>query len=109
MNALSQVFGVTFYDGATWGELGRPADHPLMDGLEVVSLAEPNGVPFTFEGGEALAFAYDDPAMALVPYGDAGGEVLVIGDIGILRPNGGTDAPRNLPFWLNLAQYALQR
>ena len=109
VNALSQVFGVSFYDGATWSELGRPADHALMDGLEVVSLAESNGLPFTFEGGEALAFASNDPVMALVPFGNAGGEVVVMGDIGILRTNAGTDPRRNLPFWLNLAQYALQR
>ena len=109
MNALSQVFGVTFYDGATWSELGQAGDHRLVEGLETLRLAESNGVPFTYERGESLAFMYGDPVMALVPFGRAGGEVLVIGDLGILRTNGGTDAPRNLPFWINLAQYALQR
>jgi hypothetical protein len=109
MNALSEVFGVTFYDGAKWGELGRSAEHALTEGLELVSLVESNGVSFTFEGGEPLAFAGNDAVLALVPYGDAGGEVLVIGDIGVIRSNWGTDAPHNLPFWLNLAEYALHR
>jgi hypothetical protein len=109
MNALSQVFGVTFHAGATWSELGRAADHPLMDGVEVLSLAESNGLPFTFETGEPLAFVADDVVMALLPYGDAGGEVLVVGDLGIFRLVGESSAARNQQFWLNLAEYALER
>jgi hypothetical protein len=106
MNAVAQLFGVTFYDGATWGELASAADHPLVDGIELVGLAESNGVPFTFEAGEALAHAYGDPVMALVPYGEAGGEVLVAGDLGVFRPDNLFDSPRNLQLWVNLAQYA---
>ncbi|HUV72748.1 MAG TPA: M28 family peptidase [Anaerolineae bacterium] len=109
MNALSQVFGVTFYDGATWGELGRAGDHRLVEGLETLQLAESNGVPFTYESGESLAFMYGDPVMALVPHGDADGEVLVVGDLGMLRNAGDGDAPRNLQFWINLAEYCLER
>lgn len=109
MNALAQVFGVTFYDGATWGEIGQPGDHPLVQGLETLRLAESNGVPFTCERGESLAYMYGDPVMALVPYGDLGGEVLVIGDLGILRSNWYPDTSRNLQLWVNLARYALDR
>jgi hypothetical protein len=109
MNALAQLFGVTFYDGATWGELASADDHPLVDGIELVGLAESNGVPFTFQAGEALARAYGDPVMALVPYGEAGGEVLVVGDLGIFRPDTLYDSPRNLQFWVNLAEYAKER
>jgi hypothetical protein len=109
MNALAQVFGVTFYDGATWGEIGQPGDHPLVEGLETIRLAESNGVPFTYDKGESLAYMYGDPLMALVPYGDLGGEVLVLGDLGILRSNWDTDPVRNLQFWVNLARYALDR
>jgi len=109
VNALAQVFGVTFYDGATWGEIGQAGDHPLVDGLETLRLAESNGVPFTYEEGESLAFMYGDPVMALVPYGENGGEVLVLGDLGLLRSTWDTDPTRNLPLWLNLASYALER
>jgi hypothetical protein len=109
MNALSEVFGVTFYDGASWGALGQAGDHRLMQGLETLQLAESNGVPFTYESGEALAFAYGDPLMALVPHGDEGGEVLVMGDLGMLRTAGVGDTPRNLQFWINLAEYCVTR
>jgi hypothetical protein len=109
MNALAQAFGVTFYDGATWGEIGQAGDHTLVEGLETLRLAESNGVPFTYEEGESLAFMYGDPVMALVPYGEKGGEVLVMGDLGLLRNTYDTDTPRNLQLWLNLASYALER
>jgi hypothetical protein len=109
MNALSQVFGVTFYEGATWGTLGQPGDHPLLQGVEILQLAESNGVPFTYERGESLALMYGDPAMALVPYGEAGGQVLVLGDLGLLSDAGLGEAPRNLQFWINLARYCLER
>jgi len=52
---------------------------------------------------------YGDPVMALVPHGDADGEVLVVGDLGMLRNAGDPDAPRNLQFWINLAEYCLER
>jgi hypothetical protein len=109
MNALAEVFGVTFYDGATWGEWGQAGDHRLVQGLETLQLAESNGVPFTYERGESLAFMYGNPVMALVPYGDEGGEVLVMGDLGMLRNAGDGDTPRNLQFWINLAEYCLER
>jgi hypothetical protein len=109
MNALSQAFGVTFYEGATWGQLGQPGNHPLLQGVEILQLAESNGVPFTYQRGETLAFMYGDPAMALVPYGDAGGEVLVLGDLGLLSDAGLGENPRNLQFWINLARYCLER
>jgi len=109
MNALSEVFGVTFYDGAAWGELGQAGDHRLLEGLETLQLAESNGVRFTYESGESLAFMSGDPVMALVPHGDQGGEVLVIGDLGILGNAGFGDTPRNLQFWINLAEYCVAR
>jgi hypothetical protein len=39
-----------------------------------------------------------------VEYGDAGGQVLVLADVGML--SAGPEGPVNLPFWRNLAQYA---
>jgi len=109
MNALAEVFGVTFQDATTWGQLATPGDHPLVQGLEVIVLAESNGVPFAYQRGETLAQAHGEAIMALVPYGDQGGEVLIIGDLGILRAEWGEAAPRNLKLWLNLAQYAVDR
>ncbi|MDH4207255.1 MAG: M28 family metallopeptidase [Anaerolineae bacterium] len=109
VNALSEVFGVTFYEGAPWGELGQAGDHRLVQGLETLQLAKSNGVSFTYERGESLALVQGDPAMALVPYGDEGGEVLVMGDLGMLRNAGDGGTPRNLQLWINLAEYCLER
>jgi len=109
MNALAELFGITFHGGATWGELASPGTHPLVQDVEVISLADSNGVPFTYETGETLAEAHGDAVMALVPYGEAGGEVLVIADVGILRASWDQEVPRNLQFWVNLAQYAENR
>jgi hypothetical protein len=43
----------------------------------------------------------------LVDYGDAGGQVLVLADVGTLGAKWGP--PVNLPFWRNLAEYARSR
>ncbi len=109
MNALGEVFGITFHEGSTWGELASPGTHPLVQDREVIRLADSNGVPFTYDSGETLAQAHGDAVMALVPYGDEGGEVLVIADLGILRASSDQATPRNLQFWVNLAEYAKSR
>jgi hypothetical protein len=111
MNALAGVFGITFRDGTVPGGLASPGpdDHPLLQGVEVIGLAESNAVLFNYEDGQTLAQAQGEPVMALVPYGDAGGEVLVIGDANILRTQWSGESPRNLQFWLNLAEYGLER
>jgi len=108
-NALAGVFGVTFHDAATWGALASPGDHPLVRGLLDISLAESNAVLFSYETGESLADVHGDAVMALVPHGDAGGEVLVIGDLGIFSAGWGEETPHNLQLWLNLAEYARDR
>ena len=41
--------------------------------------------------------------MALVNYGDAGGQVLVLADVGML---GSGVEPAHFTFWQNLARYA---
>ena len=46
-------------------------------------------------------------AAALVDYGDGGGQVLALADVGML--GAGEEEPANLPFWLNLARYARSR
>jgi hypothetical protein len=45
--------------------------------------------------------------VALLDHGDAGGQVLVLADVGILGSAGGE--PQNLTFWRNLAEYARSR
>ena len=68
-----------------------------------------NGVPFTTENGSVLALSGREPAIVLLDYGDAGGQVLVLGDAGILFASyaGNEDwRDENLAFLQNLAQYA---
>ncbi len=109
MNALGEVFGITFHEGSTWGELASASTHALMQDSELIRLADSNGVPFTYDSGETLAQAHGDAVIALVPYGAEGGEVLVIADLGILRASPDQATPRNLQFWVNLAEYAKSR
>jgi hypothetical protein len=109
MNPLTEVFGITFRDSTTQGELASPSAHPLVRGLRDISLAGSNGVLFSYERGETLADMQGHPVMALVPYGDAGGEVLVMADLGVLGAGWGEEMIHNLQLWLNLAEYARDR
>jgi hypothetical protein len=104
-NDLAVRFGVTFRDGALKGaEAMGVGNHPLLQGLETLRLAEGNGVPFHLAAGQVLAQAGPEPAVALVEVGDAGGQVLVLADVGLLGAS--SPEPANLRFWQNLAQYA---
>ena len=108
VNALADRFGVTFRDGAFSSTQARAkAEHPLVEGITFLALAEGNGVPFSAAKAQVLAEAGGDPAIALVDYGDAGGQVLVLADAGMLGT--GYGEPANLPFWQNLARYARSR
>jgi hypothetical protein len=57
--------------------------------------------------GHVLARAGGEPAAVLLEYGKAGGQVLVLTDVGML--GAGWSEPRNLPFWQNLARFARSR
>jgi hypothetical protein len=104
-NGLATRFGVTFHDGVLEGAEARTRGRsPLVEGVKRLSLAEANGVPFTIEEGQTLAQVGSEPAAALLDFGDAGGQVLVLADVGML--GNGEEEPANLPFWLNLARYA---
>jgi hypothetical protein len=54
-----------------------------------------------------LAQVGGKPVVGLVSYGQAGGEVLALADVGMLGSGVGT--PQNLGFWQNLARYARSR
>ncbi|MEJ2732941.1 MAG: M28 family peptidase [Anaerolineae bacterium] len=110
-NALASRFGITYQQGSLkGGEASIEGKHPLMEGLQTLRLSEGNGVPFGLSGeseGQVLAMAGNVPAAALVAYGDAGGEVLVLADVGSLSSL--WEWPHNYPFWQNLARYARSR
>ncbi len=101
-NLLAEPFGITFEQGPlNAGQASSQRNHPLVDGLTTIALFG-GAVPFTMESGEVLASVGTEPVVALVEYGDAGGEVLVLGDVAILATG---YEPENLAFWQNLAEY----
>lgn len=106
VNALGERFGVSFTTGGLAGSTATASgNHPLMNGVSSLLLAEDNGVRFSAAGAEVLASVAALPAVSLVAVGS--GEVLVLADLGILGAPGG-EAP-NLQFWNNLAEYARTR
>ena len=74
-----------------------------MDGVSFLELFEENGVPFTLAEGQVLAQVGGEPVVALIDYGNAGGQVLALADMGILASG------HNLTFWQNLARHARSR
>lgn len=109
-NAVASRFKIVYQDGSMGGyEAQTEGDHPLIAGVRSLELGEGNGVPFSLSGaeGQVLASVGGNPAAALVDYGDAGGQVLVLADVAMLSA-GWSEIP-NLPFWQNLARYARSR
>ncbi len=106
VNALGERFGVRFTTGGLAGSTATASgNHPLMNGVSSLQLAEDNGVRYSATGAEVLARVAALPAVSLLTVGS--GEVLVLADLGILGAPGG-EAP-NLQFWNNLAEYARTR
>jgi hypothetical protein len=107
VNDLSRQFGIVYDQRVTEGKRARvEGESPLTEGIEDVELIEGNAISLRLEAGEVLAQVDGEGVVALVPYGQGGGEVLVLGDVGIL---GARDEPHNLAFWRNLAHYARSR
>ncbi|MBN1148937.1 MAG: M28 family peptidase [Anaerolineales bacterium] len=106
-NDLARAFGVAFQAGTM--DIDKAAvdsDHPLMQGITSLALAPSNGVPFEIQDGQVLARARNWPLVALIDYGAAPGQVVVLADLGLLGDDGSL---LNLQFWLNLARYARDR
>ncbi len=104
MNDLSGAFGVTFDEGGVSADMAEvERDHPLVTGIQTLELASDNAVRFHNREGQVLATAGGMRAVVLVDYGGGGGQVLVLGDVGMLSTSGEL---QNLQFWQNLADYA---
>jgi hypothetical protein len=107
-NLLAAHFGVTYYGGALSStQVQIQGEHPLVEGVVGLELAKANGLPFSLTEGQVLAQVGGEVAVGLVDYGEAGGQVLVLADVGMLGNAEGE--PANLPFWLNLARFARKR
>jgi hypothetical protein len=110
VNALAERLGVHYQFGFLTEKMiwTVKQSHPLVERVSYVEQTPENGVPFKMEGGLILARQGAHTAIGLLDYGDAGGQVLVLADVGMLG-NGGLGTPDNLRFWQNLAQYARSR
>jgi len=85
-------------------------EHSLMEDQSSLALLGGNAVPFTMQTGDTLAESLGRPVVGLVDYGEAGGQVLVLADVGILGFAGSAPPEGdNLPFLRDLARYARMR
>lgn len=109
MNDLAGRFGITFGTHLlTAGSVSVEADSPLLEGVSSLAMAAGNGLAIDLDGGQVLARDGRRVAAALVDHGGAGGQVLVLADVGMLGSSGGPELV-NLRFWQNLAAYARAR
>jgi hypothetical protein len=108
LNPLAQRFGVTFTDGVTTAQsVSSSNQHPLTANASTLKMYWGDGVPFRIQKGLVLYRAGNHPAIALVDYGESGGQVLIVADLGLLLDfdRGG----KNLIFLQNLAAYVTDR
>jgi hypothetical protein len=107
INALSEHFGVVFEEGTLSASSARTQQgHPLIENQWNLALLAGNAIPFTMQSGDTLAAVGEKPVVGLVDHGVAGGQVLVLADVGILGFAGSASEGRNLAFMRNVAQYA---
>jgi hypothetical protein len=110
-NALAAAFGIQ-YGGEPFQTIRAQVTgaHPITGDVVDLVLLPDNGLPLTIQGGEVLAEAQGEAAMALVDVGSAGGQVLALSDLGMLDLYNPRETERdNLDFLRNLAGYARQR
>jgi hypothetical protein len=111
MNVLAAPFGIS-YGGAPINMPSVRVEivHPLTEGLSRFRLLPNNGLPISLQAGEVLVEMGEEVALALVDHGGAGGQVLVLSDLGSLDlydfRQHQTD---NFAFFRNLARYAGDR
>ena len=83
------------------------AEHPLTENATYLACYDGNAVPFRMENGLELIRYAGSPLVGSVDYGDQGGQVLVIADIGILQAD--SNGAKNFEFLKNIAHYASSR
>ncbi len=108
INAVSEVFGIRFGGDLVASMATAVTGHPLMEGVEALRLIEGNGSSIAVDQTYSALARVGEALMAIhLEHGDAGGEVVGLGDLGILVSPGGQ--PTNFTFWQNLARYAATR
>jgi hypothetical protein len=107
LNDFLAPMGVRFMFGGLGGgdsTARATVEHPLTENAGYLTFYEGQGVPFSMENGTELFRAAGRPIVGLVDYGDQGGQILVIADLGILQAD--SQGPRNLEFLRNIARFA---
>jgi hypothetical protein len=111
LNPLLEPIGARFKVGGFGSSISHiafsAADHPLTANAKYLTFYEGSGVPFSMETGTLLFEADGNPMVRLVDYGDKGGQVLVIADLGILQTD--MQGSKNMEFVKNIAAYAGER
>ncbi len=101
-NLVAGRFGVTYQEPFLEGSQATvTAGQSLVTGTERLAMAWGNGVSFAFRQGTVLAQVAEAAAVALVPYGDRGGRVLVLAEAWMLAA--GWEG-MNSAFWENLGR-----
>ena len=109
LNAVAEVFGIEYLAPIESSEAVVVGEHALVEGVETLAMVPGNGVSLSAVGVDDQALAQADGALVAVhvAHGEAGGEIVALGDVGMLVSQGGE--PSNFRFWQNLAQYAASR
>ena len=109
LNAVAEEFGIEYLAPIESSEAVVVGEHALVDGVDTLAMVAGNGVALSAVGVDDEALAQADGALVAVhvAHGEAGGEIVALGDIGMLVSQGGE--PSNFRFWQNLAQYATSR
>jgi hypothetical protein len=111
INRLAMPFGIRYEDNPFFRTRALVAsDHPLTENLSSLYMLANNGLSINLQSGEVLAEINDQVALGLVAYGEAGGQVLVLSDVGMLDLyDFGQRDQDNFTFLRNLARYARER
>ncbi len=108
INVLLEPYGIAFKNETYNADIAEAsASNELTKDALTLKTYGTSGVTFVLDEGQVLYKSHGQPIVALVDAGNRGGQVLVIGDLGLLIDNGsGID---NLRFLRNLAAYARNR
>jgi len=109
LNPVASEFGLEYLAPIESSEAVVVGEHELVDGVDTLAMIAGNGIALSAVGVDDQALAQADGALVAVhvAHGEASGEIVALGDIGMLVSQGGE--PSNFRFWQNLAQYATSR
>jgi hypothetical protein len=110
VNALAAPFGISYESIPSPSIATIASDHPLTENLSSLRLIADNGMTIRLQAGQTLAEMGGLAVLGLVDYGEAGGQVLALSDVGSLDLyDSRQDGRDNFAFLRNLARYARDR